>query len=153
MTIEKVIDRADRLRPNQFSNTEKVLWLSELDNQVYQEVLLMAEENWKYKTFVENIEDEEGHIIETKEVVDFNTVVPAFEFEGYDETTPLDTPLLIDDMYANTYVDYLISKYDYANREYGAYNNSALVFNSQYQNYTTWYRRTHKPRARKVQGI
>lgn len=153
MTIEQAIDRADRLRPNQFSVTEKVRWLSELDAQVYSEVLLMAEENWKFKTYIENTEDENGNVIQTKEIEDTSTLVPAFDFDGYDETTPLDTPLLIEDIYANVYVDYLISKFDYANREYASYNNSALVFNNQYQSYTVWYRRNHKPRARKVRGI
>ena len=153
MTIEQAIDRADRLRPNQFTISEKVRWLSELDLQVYSEVLLMAEENWKFKEYTENIEDGSGNVVETKTVTDTQTQVPVFDFEGYNEQTPLDTPLLIDDLYANTYVDYLISKYDYANREFVAYNNSALVFNSQYQNYTIWYRRNHMPRARKVRGI
>ena len=113
----------------------------------------MAEENWKFKTYIENTEDENGNVIQTKEIEDTSTLVPVFDFDGYDETTPLDTPLLIEDIYANVYVDYLISKFDYANREYASYNNSALVFNNQYQSYTVWYRRNHKPRARKVRGI
>ena len=153
MTIAQAIDRADRLRPNQYSTTEKVRWLSELDQQVYSEVLLMAEENWKPVEYTEEILDQDNNVVETKTTIDYNNLEPKFTFDGYDETTPPSTPLLIDDLYANTYTDYLISKFDYYNRETAAYNNSALVFNNQYTNYAAWYRRNHKPRSGKVRGI
>lgn len=153
MTIEMAIDRADRLRPNQFTNTEKVRWLSELDNQVFYEVLLMAAENWKPKTITQDITDEQGNVIETKEIIDPINMEPAITYEGYNEETPLDTPLLIDDIYGNTYVDYLISKYDYNNREFEAYNASSSIFNNQYQNYCIWYRKNHMPKQGKVRGI
>ena len=153
MTIEKAIDRADRLRPNQYTTTEKIQWLSELDSQVFSEVLLMAEKNWKFREVKEEITDSEGNIIETKTYEDKTTKVPAISWDPYDETTPLDTQLLIDDIYGNTYVDYLISKYDYYNREMNSYNNSALVFNTQYQSYINWYRRENLPVTRKVVGI
>jgi len=153
MTIEQAIDRADRLRPNAFVTTEKVRWLSELDLQVYSEVILMADKNWKYRTIEEEVTDGEGNVVEVKTVEDKSTKVPAFEFEGYDETTPLDTELLIDELYSNTYVDYLLSKYDLYSREINAYNNSALVFNNEYQNYCAWYRRNNEPITRRVRGI
>ena len=153
MTIEQAIDRADRLRPNQYSFNEKVRWLSELDLQVYSEVLLMAEENWKHPEYEEEITDAENNVIETRTIIDYNNIVPAFTFDGYDETTTPSQPLLVDDTYANLYVDYLISKYDLYNRETQSYNNSALVFNNQYTNYVAWYRRNHMPLQQKVRGI
>ena len=153
MTIQQAIERADRLRPNQYSTIEKVNWLSQLDEQVYSEVLLMAEENWKYVEYTEEILDQEGNVVDTKTTIDYNNEEPVFKFEGYDEQTPLTTPLLIDDLYANAYVDYLVMKFDYYNREEATYNNSAQVFNNQYTNYAIWYRRNHKPRTRKVRGI
>lgn len=153
MTIEKVIDRADRLRPNQYTDSEKIQWLSELDNQVYSEVLLMAEKNWEYRKVKEEITDDEGNLIEVKEYIDKTTQVPAITWEPYDETTPLETELLIDDIYADAYVNYLISKFDLYNREAAAYNNSALIFNTQYQNYINWYRANNMPITRRVRGI
>ena len=153
MTIEQAIDRADRLRPNQYSTTEKVRWLSELDRQVYSEVLLMAAENWKPVEYTEEILDQDNNVVDIKTTIDYNNEEPVFVFEGYDEETPLSEELLVDDLYANLYVDYLISKFDYYNREAAAYNNSALVFNNQYTNYAVWYRRNHTPRRRKVRGI
>jgi len=153
MTIEQAIDRADRLRPNPYTVTEKVKWLSELDLQVYSEVILMDDSNWKYRTIEEEVKDGEGNVVEVKTIEDKTTKIPAFEFDGYDETTSLGTKLLIDDIYANTYVDYLISKYDLYSREINAYNNSALVFNNEYQSFCAWYRRNNKPITRRVRGI
>ena len=147
MTIEKAIDQADNLRPNAFAQMQKIEWLSQLDNQVYEEVLLMARKNWKYDTKVETIDGEEV------EVEDKSRIVPAFDFEPYNEQTPLDKELLIDDLYANCYVDYLVSKYDLYNKEIQNYNNSVIVFNSVYQEYQAWYRRTNEPVKKKVRRI
>lgn len=115
MTIQKAIDTADRLRPNQYSIQEKVEWLSALDKKVYNEVMKIS------------VGMEEG------------------EFAGYDEGTELDMELLINDIYADAYVDFLISQYDYYNREMGMYNNSATIFNTKYQAYCSWYRRNNMP--------
>lgn len=123
MTIKKAIDKADRLRPNQYSEIEKVEWLSHFDKRVFQEVLLMAEEN------------------------------QGMEFAGYDENTNIETELLIDDVYADTYIEYLIAKYDYFNREMGMYNNSAVMFNNSYQEYKNWYRSTHMPVQPSGRGV
>ena len=39
MTIAKAIERADELRPNPFSEEQKIRWLSELDGKIAREVL------------------------------------------------------------------------------------------------------------------
>lgn len=39
MTIKEAIDKADRFKPNQYSEEEKVAWLSDLDYQIYFNVL------------------------------------------------------------------------------------------------------------------
>lgn len=153
MTIGKAIDRADRERPNGYTLSEKIEWLSELDAQVYREVLLMAEENWKYREITEEITDPEGNVIETKTYTDYDTQVPAIEFAGYDTETPLDTEMLIDDAYGKAYVKWLIMNYDDVGRNSEDYNNSVMSFNSVYNSYIADYRRNHMPRTRKVRGI
>lgn len=147
MTIAEAIDRADSLRPNQYTFTQKVNWLSDLDNQAYEEVLLMAKKNWKPKVIEQIIDGE----VTQKE--DPRQLVPVFDFNGYDETTPETTELLIDDIYAGCYIDWLISKIDYYNREAAAYNNSSAVFNAQYQSWCSWYRSKNMPIGRRVQRI
>ena len=45
MRVQDAIEKADRLRPNRFSDMEKIEWLSILDGQVYDEVISRYEEN------------------------------------------------------------------------------------------------------------
>ena len=52
-------------------------------------------------------------------------------FAGYGSDTPLDTVLLIPALYDDVYVKWLEANIDYANGEYGKYNNSIAMFNSE----------------------
>ena len=45
MKVQEAIAKADRLRPNQYSDMEKLEWLSQLDGQVFDEVIRKAEGN------------------------------------------------------------------------------------------------------------
>ena len=45
MRVQEAIEKADRLRPNRFSDMEKIEWLSMLDGQVYDEVISRDEEH------------------------------------------------------------------------------------------------------------
>ena len=147
MTIEKAIDAADNLRPNTFTYIQKTEWLSKLDNQIYEEIFLLAKKNWTPEIIKEEID---GEVIEKENPY---RLVPVFEFEGYDEQTPEGTELLADTLYDNLYVDYLISKYNYYNGEMEAYNTAALVFNNQYDQYAAWYRQKYEPIKRKVRRV
>lgn len=40
MTVQNAIDEADRLRPNDFTQVQKVRWLSDLDGLIFREVIL-----------------------------------------------------------------------------------------------------------------
>jgi hypothetical protein len=147
MTIEKAIDVADNLRPNTFTYIQKVEWLSKLDNQIYEEIFLMARKNWTHEIIKEEID---GEVIEKENP---SRLVPVFEFEGYDEQTPEGTELLADTLYDNLYIDYLIAKYSYYSREMESYNVATTVFNAQYQQYANWYRQKYEPVKRRVQRI
>lgn len=43
MTIEEAIERADSIAPNQYSDTQKLQWLSDFDGKVYHEVIMTHE--------------------------------------------------------------------------------------------------------------
>ena len=147
MTLYEAIDKADSLYPNMFTTTQKIEWLSEIDSQAYEEVLLNAKKNWKPAITIETIDGVEV------EKEDPQRLVPAFEFEGYNETTPEETPLLMDDLYASAYVDFLISRMEYYNHEVAASNNAITVFNGKYSSWAAWYRRKYEPIRRKVMKI
>lgn len=116
MTIIEAIQRADSYKPNQFTQEDKVRWLSILDSNIYED------------------------LIKTHEDAD-----PA-EFNGYTVDTPLSKALLVPDRYAQeVYVAYLSAQIDYYNDEITRYNNDMQAYNAAYGEYAAWYNRTHRP--------
>ena len=115
MTIMDAIYRIDALKPNCHSQSEKIKWLSTLDGLIKSE------------------------IIDTHE--DGNDIV----FNGYDENTALATELLISAPYDIIYLRWLEAQIDYANGEYGKYNNSLVAYNDAYSIFQRYYNRTHMP--------
>lgn len=115
MTLIETINKVDTIKPNGYSEQEKIGWLSTLDGIVKKEIIDTHEDG-------ENI-----------------------AFSGYDSNTSLSTPLLIPAPYDEVYIRYLEMQIDYANGEYGKYNNSKLMYNTAYSAYEKFYNREHKP--------
>lgn len=114
MTVIGAINHIDAVKPNTYTQTEKIRWLSILDGMVKKEI----------------IDTHEGE---------------AFEFTEYDDAS-LTKELLVPTPYDDVYIKWLEAQIDYANGEYGKYNNSITMFNSAYMNYATYYNRTHMPK-------
>ena len=119
MTIMDAINRIDAIKPNGYSQAEKMMWLSNLDGLIKSEI----------------IDTHEG----SEEVV----------FDGYNAETMLTTPLLAPFPYDDIYLYWLESKIDYWNGETSKYNNSIEMFNTAYSAFEKHYNRTHKPRGKK----
>ena len=117
MTILEAITRTDRAKHNTYSQQDKVRWLSTLDGVVKNEI----------------IDTHEGG----EDVV----------FHGYNDETLLTTELLIPAPYDEVYIRYLEMQIDYANGEYGKYNNSAVAYNTAFSAYEKYYNREHTPRS------
>lgn len=115
MTIIEAINRIDALKHNTYSQTDKVMWLSTLDSMV------------------------KNHIIDTHEGAD------EVSFTGYDDSTDLQTELLVLAPYDEVYLRWMEAQIDYHNGEYGKYNNAIEMFNTAYKGYQDYYNRTHMP--------
>lgn len=115
MTIMGAINHIDAVKPNVYSQTEKIKWLSTLDGVV------------------------------KAEVIDAHTGAEKVTFEGYNETTPLTKELLIPHPYDEVYIRWLEAQIDYANGEYGKYNNSITMYNIAYSAFEKYYNKTHLP--------
>lgn len=115
MTLMDAIYRIDILKPNSYSQEEKIKWLSALDGTIKAEI----------------IDTHEGG----EEVV----------FNGYNENTALTTKMLVPHPYDELYIRWLETQIDYANGEYGKYNNSVTMYNKAYLAYENYYNRTHLP--------
>lgn len=116
MTILEAINRVDTTKPNSYTQTEKVDWLSTLDGII------------------------------KKEIIDTHEGGEAIVFEGYTPDTSLDTVLLVPAPYDDVYIRWLESRIDYANGEYGKYNNSAMAYNSAFAAYSNYYNRNNMPK-------
>lgn len=119
MKIIEAISRLDSLKHNTYAPSDKVAWLSRLDAMV------------------------KNHIIDTHEGADEVT------FTGYDDTTDLQTELLIPAPYDEVYLRWMEAQIDYTNGEYSKYNNSIDMFHTSYDTYANYYNRTHMPKGKK----
>lgn len=115
MTLMDAIYRIDNLKPNSYSQEEKIKWLSALDGTIKAEI-------------IDTHEGGEGVV-----------------FNGYDENTVLTTAMLVPHPYDEIYIRWLETQIDYANGEYGKYNNSISMYNTAYAAYERYYNRTHLP--------
>ena len=119
MTIIEAIHAIDSVKPNSYSQPDKVRWLSTLDGLV------------------------------KVEIIDTHEGAENITFTGYNDSTPLDTELLIKAPHDKIYVSWLQSQIDYANEETAKYNNSSAVYNHAYSEYENYYNRTHMPVSKK----
>lgn len=117
MTLIEAINRLDAIKPNGYTQSEKVEWLSNLDGMI------------------------KNLVIDTHE--DGEDIV----FNGYNDETPLETELIVKSPYDDIYILWLESKIDYANSEYVKYNNSITRYNDIYQAFTNEYNRKHMPKG------
>lgn len=122
MTIMEALYRIDELKPNTYSQPEKIKWLSSLDGVIKSEI-------------IDTHELREGE----EDIV----------FEGYGENAALTTVLLVPAPYDDIYLRWLEAQIDYSNGEYGKYNNSIAMYNTAYTAFSNHYNRTHMPKGKK----
>lgn len=119
MTIIEAITMIDSIKPNTYTQAQKIAWLSTLDG------LIKAE------------------------IIDTHDGAETVDFEGYGENTDINRPLLVPAPFDEIYLFWLESKIDYWNSELGKYNNSITMYNNAYSAYERYYNRTHMPRGKK----
>ena len=118
MKIIEAINKIDALKPNNYTQEDKIGWLSTLDGLIKNE------------------------IIDTHENKDNIT------FAGYTAETSTDTELLVPAPYEDVYIKWLEAQIDYANGEIGKYNNGMTMFNSAYSAFERYYNRNNMPLAK-----
>lgn len=120
MTIIEAINRIDALKPNDYSQEDKVAWLSQIDGSI------------------------------KKEIIDTHEGGEAITFNGYNEETPMDTELIVPTPYDDVYIKWLEAQIDYANSEYGRYNNSMVAYNSALTSFERFYNRNNMPKGTNI---
>jgi hypothetical protein len=119
MTIAQAIELVNTLKPNQYSNSQKVAWLSQLDGKIFAELI---------STHEGGIESFAGYTDETDTSTELLVKYP------YDQ---------------DIYNYYLQSMIDRENGEVSKFNQSGALFNNAYMEFTAQYNRTHVPLPQK----
>ena len=114
VTLDEVIDYFDEQCPNQYSRENKIAWISELDELIFENI----------------IKDRENPQIT--------------EFTPYSIETDSSQKLLVPFMFREIYRFFIEKSIAYSNRETIAYNNALQMFEAYYDNYFSWYNRNHK---------
>ena len=91
-------------------------------------------------------EDKVGWINELEGMVQ-RLVIQTDDIKQCSYPKDMDKELLIPAPFDDVYALFLEAKIDYYNREYGNYNNSAMMFESQYNEYKKDYIRKHQARG------
>lgn len=119
MTLREVIELVRATKPNQYTDTQMVGWLSECDSAIYTEIIATHE------------------------------AVPGMPdgFHGYTDAD-LDKQLLVKGPYEIMYRHFLESRIDLYNKETNNYNTTSALFNSAKLAYAAWYTQNYMPKGR-----
>lgn len=117
MRIREAIQRVDEVKPNSYSDFEKVRWLAYIDGMLKNDTV-------------------KKHHVNAGEDANPST---AYCVDNQD------VELLAPEPFSEMYVTYLKMKIDEENGETARYNNSAVMFNGQYADYVRFYHKEHRP--------
>lgn len=113
------INGIDSIKPNTYSQQEKIRWISILDGNI------------------------------KKEIIDTHEGAENVTFNGYDNNTDISTELLVPAPYDDIYIRWLEMQIDYANADLVKYQNSMTLYNNAYSNFEKYYNRNNMPKGKK----
>ena len=172
MKIIEAINKIDDLKFNNFEQDRKIDWLSRLDWMVKRLIIDTHDGADKEKAITEyihankaayeaavveymkvnevsreeaekNVEFREVKYKEAKEYIEATR--NDISFAGYDDTTDLNTELLIPAPFDEAYLRWMEAQIDYHNGEIDKYNISITMFNTEFEAFANWYHRNHLP--------
>ena len=114
------INEIDSIKPNTYSQQEKIRWISILDGNI------------------------------KKEIIDTHEGAENVTFNGYDNNTDISTELLVPAPYDDIYIRWLEMQIDYANADLVKYQNSMTLYNNAYSNFEKYYNRNNMPKGKKI---
>ena len=168
MTVLEAINRLDAIKPNSYSQSEKIKWLSTLDGIIKSEIMDTHEHNVELKenpttgkvdlyafdimvdSFTVNNNGEyvssNGKVYKSAQAVITAGKAMNHPFNGYTDGA-LGKTLIVGAPYDDIYVKWLEAQIDYANGEYGKYNNTKTMYGNAYDSFARAYHREHKPKS------
>lgn len=117
MTIKEAITQSDETNTNDYSTTQKIIWLSRVEAMV------------------------------KNDVIDAHEGSEAYSFSGFDESTDMETELMMPEPYDECYIHYLQAQVYYANDEIDRYNRAITMFNYKFEAFKGNYKKNHAPKG------
>lgn len=117
MTIREAITQSDETNTNDYSTTQKIIWLSRVEAMV------------------------------KNDVIDAHEGSEAYSFSGFDESTDMGTELMMPEPYDECYIHYLQAQVYYANDEIDRYNRAITMFNYKFEAFKGNYKKNHAPKG------
>lgn len=115
MTVAEIIAVVDQLRPNQYDEEQKTMWLSEVEGIIVDEIVNRAEGK---------------HI----------------RFDQYCYEADAEKETILPARFIDIYLHYIRAKMELYDDEMNQYNNSVMAYQTAYDSYAAFYRRTHMPK-------
>ena len=113
MKICEAIANINSLKPNTYSDKQKIYWLSQLEAMV------------------------KVQVIDTHEGGD------RIPFDGFTEDTDTQTQLFMPAPFDMAYIYWLEAQIHYANEDIDMYNSAIMMFNASFSEYKADYKRNH----------
>lgn len=113
MKIIEAINQIDSLKPNTYSVKQKIYWLSQLESMV------------------------------KRLVIDTHEGGENIPFDGFTEDTDTNTVLFMPAPFDMAYIYWLEAQIHYANEDIDMYNSAILMFNTAFNEFKSYYKRTH----------
>lgn len=123
MTIQEIISEADKINPNTIDEGTKIGWLNTIETTIYKELVLPRQGSELVK--------------EPKITLDAD----------YNQELIAEAP------YDRLYVEYLLCKIDFTNREWDSYNNTASQFQQSYKEFAAYYNKNHMHKRTKMKNF
>lgn len=177
ITLDELLTYFDEQHPNQHTREEKITWVSEIEERIYDEIIRPRLP--RYNEIITITSDDVGNaVLVFLTVYDYNallgtsghkfsrsdigkwvefTVAAAdigkqfgrLTFNGYEDNTSGDTVLLVPAMFKDVYRYWLEKNSSMKNREVGAANNALTMFQANYDDYFANFNRKHMVQANK----
>lgn len=113
MTVKEVVDRADRLRPNDVSAEEKLRWVADIESRIYEDIFLTHEHEGLTFTDIAAIKSDTG------------------------------AELFLKTPYESIYILFLCSLIDFCHGEYDRFLNDTAVFEEEYGKFCRYWNAKH----------
>lgn len=169
MTLSEVIAKVMQLRPSEFDKDDLTRWLNEVEFLAYDQVISRADihppempkpvftvtpepvsEDGPTEIIDDELvdadEDTEEEAEEETEEKNIPPAAPDFKYRPYDYSIDAEKVLLIPDQFSSAYMTYLFAKQDFFLGEIDRYNMEALQFETEFQQFAKWFRRTYRPK-------